>query len=80
MRVNLVPAIKAIKDQIRQIQHKHRKELEPYEESLDAMRKVNTACEQCEGTGRVFSRSCAEDDGDYHTCTSCWGTGVQKKA
>jgi predicted SprT family Zn-dependent metalloprotease len=33
-------------------------------------------CDKCNGTGKVFHRSCAEDDGDYYNCDKCNGKGT----
>jgi hypothetical protein len=77
--MNVVPAIKAIEAEIGSIKAKHRMELEPYETSLRELRKINTACEMCAGKGKVFKRSCAEDEGDYYECSACNGSGVKKK-
>lgn len=77
--INLVPAIREIEEIIRNLKSKHRKELEPYEQSLDALKNINTACLNCNGTGKVFHRACAEDEGDYYTCEECKGTGKQIK-
>jgi hypothetical protein len=76
--MNVVPAIRAIETEIGSIKAKHRMELEPYETSVRELRKINTACEKCVGTGKVFRRSCAEDEGDFYVCEECNGTGVKK--
>lgn len=78
--LNLVPAIREIESQISEIKARHREELEPYEQSLVELRKINTACEKCGGSGEVFKRSCAEDDGDMYPCDACQGTGkIQRR-
>ena len=82
--LNLVPAIREIEAQIRAIESEHRKKIEPYQKSLEQLRKINTACEKCGGAGKVLrSRACAEDDrpdpndpSDYNTCDKCHGTGL----
>ena len=82
--LNLVPAIYEIKAQIRTIEAEYDAAIKPYKESLAALRKINQACENCCGKGRVLrSRSCAEDDApdpndpnDYNTCSVCHGTGL----
>jgi predicted SprT family Zn-dependent metalloprotease len=33
-------------------------------------------CDKCNGTGKVFHRSCAEDDGDDYPCDKCKGKGI----
>lgn len=73
--MNLIPAINNIRAQIKVIEARHVSELKPYVESLEALRKINTACENCGGTGKIFRRACAEDEGDYHRCEVCHGTG-----
>lgn len=73
--MNLVPAIIEIESQISGLKSRHRKELEPYINSLKELRKINTACESCGGNGKVWRRSCAEDDGDYYKCDACCGSG-----
>lgn len=81
--LNLVPAIREIEAQIREMESDFRAKLKPYQESLNALRKINQACENCEGAGKVLRyRSCAEDDrpdpndpSDWNTCPVCHGTG-----
>lgn len=77
--MNLVPAIREIEQQIREIEHKHKVEMEPYLNSVTELRKINTACEKCGGSGRVWKRACAEDEGDYCGCDTCHGTGEKSK-
>lgn len=73
--LNLAPAIRAIEKQINEIKARHRMELKEYEDSLDALMEINEACLKCCGTGLVFSRACAEDEGDYYPCRDCGGSG-----
>lgn len=73
--LNLVPAIRAIEKQISELKSEYVKKITPYKESLAKLKEINTACETCCGTGRVFRRSCAEDEGDYYTCPDCKGSG-----
>lgn len=81
--LNLVPAIREVEAQIRQLTAEFEKKVKPYNDSLVTLRKVNTACERCEGTGKVLrSRACAEDDRpdpdnprDWNTCPVCHGSG-----
>lgn len=83
-KLNLVPAIREIEAQIKQIEYEHRKKIEPYKKSLEHLREINEACEVCCGAGKVLrSRACAEDyvpdpndPSDYNTCTQCHGTGM----
>ena len=83
-RLNLVPAIIKIESQMKKIEREYRLKLEPYEKSLVELRKINTACEMCGGTGKVLhTRACAEDDRpdpndprDYNVCERCMGTGL----
>lgn len=82
--LNLVPAIREVEAQIRQLTAEFEKKVKPYNDSLAALRKVNTACERCEGIGKVLrSRACAEDDRpdpddprDWNTCPVCQGSGL----
>lgn len=82
--LNLVPAIREIEAQIRQIKADFERKVKPYNDSLAALRKINTACEKSAGTGKVLrSRACAEDDrpdpddpSDWNTCPVCHGSGV----
>lgn len=76
--MNLVPAIKEIERQINEIKNKHQNELQPYIDSLKSLREINTTCENCGGSGKVYSRACAEDDGDYYFCDDCRRTGLQR--
>jgi recombinational DNA repair protein RecR len=81
--MNLIPAIRAIREQISDIEHKHAEELAPYKDSLESLQKINTACEKCGGSGRVMRpRLCAEDDRDREMiqCNLCHGTGLSDKA
>lgn len=86
--LNLVPAIHEIEAQIRQLETEYKIKLKPYQDSLDALRNINQACEKCGGTGKVLrSRSCAEDDApdpndprDWLRCSECGGTGLTKTA
>lgn len=78
MMLNLVPAIRAIEKQVAEIKARHRMELREYEDSLDSLMDINEACLKCAGTGTVFSRSCAEDEGDYYPCRDCGGTGKRR--
>lgn len=85
--LNLVPAIREIEAQIREMESDFKAKLKPYQESLNALRKINQACENCEGAGKVLRcRSCAEDDrpdpndpSDWNTCPVCHGTGCATK-
>lgn len=86
-KVNLVPAIKEIEKLIEGKKKEYQKEIEPYVNSLKLLRQINTACEFCNGAGKILrSRSCAEDDrpdpnnsSDYNPCPICNGTGNQPK-
>ena len=81
--VNLVPAINELKRIIQQMTEDYKRTIKPYQDSLIALRKLNTACEFCEGKGWVLrGRACAEDDrpdpNDPHDriqCDICKGTG-----
>ena len=82
--LNLVPAIKALEGQIKELRSEYLEKVIPYEDSLRQLRKINMACEKCEGAGKVLRyRACAEDDRpdpndprDYVTCNACGGTGL----
>ena len=78
--MNLTPAIREIEKQINEIKNKHQKELQPYMDSLKSLREINTTCEKCDGSGKVFRRACAEDEGDYYSCDACHGTGLKRKS
>lgn len=81
--MNLVPAIKSIEAEISKMKYEFEKKIEPYHSSLKELRRINEACERCNGEGKILrSRSCAEDDPpdpndprDYNTCPVCKGTG-----
>lgn len=87
-KLNLVPTIREVEAQIRQMEYDFNSKVKPYKESLTALRKINEACERCNGTGKVLRcRSCAEDDipdpndpRDYNTCDVCHGTGLAPKS
>lgn len=81
--LNLVPAIKIIEEIISKLDAEHEKKVRPYLNSLEQLRKLNTACEYCNGTGEVLRfRVCAEDDrpdpdnpNDLKRCPKCKGSG-----
>lgn len=77
--LNLTPAIHEIQKELDKITAKHRAEIKPYDDSLEHLMKINEACLVCGGTGKVFKRSCAEDEGDYYKCGGCNGTGRKKQ-
>lgn len=82
-KLNLVPAIRQIEEQIMEIEREYKTKAKPYHDSLKALRQLNTACEKCNGKGKVLRRRvCAEDDRpdptdprDYIKCDICGGTG-----
>lgn len=86
-KLNLVPAIKAIEQQISELQAEYNEKIEKYKISLFYLRELNDYCERCNGEGRILrNRCCAEDDRpdpndpeDYITCNSCGGTGIRRK-
>jgi len=45
-------------------------------ELLRFKQQLKLKCDKCNGTGKVFRRSCAEDDGDYYNCEKCNGKGI----
>jgi len=45
-------------------------------ELLRFKQQLKLKCDKCNGTGKVFRRPCAEDDGDYYNCEKCNGTGI----
>lgn len=85
--LNLVPAIKAIQSQIREIEYEYQVKLKPFNDSLKQLREINEACERCNGEGKILrNRSCAEDDApdpndprDYRVCPDCKGSGYSHK-
>jgi hypothetical protein len=85
--MNLVPAIKEMEREISRIQTEADRRKRDLKEGLKALRKLNTACENCGGEGKILrSRACAEDDRpdpndprDYRTCSYCRGTGLTQK-
>lgn len=82
--LNLVPAIHEVEAQIHKLEYGFEAKIKPYRESLKALRKINEACERCNGEGKILrSRACAEDDApdpndpmDWNTCPDCNGTGL----
>lgn len=82
-KLNLVPAIREIETQIRNLAAEFEAKVKPYRDSLNTLRMVNQACEKCCGEGRILrNRACAEDDRpdpndprDYISCPVCHGTG-----
>lgn len=87
-KMNLVPAIRQIEEQISEIESEYKIKAKPYHDSLKALRKLNTACEKCAGKGKVLRRrACAEDDRpdptdprDYIKCDACGGSGLANYA
>lgn len=85
--MNLVPAINAIEEQMRELHADFNKQMSELEDGLATLRKLNTVCERCGGAGKFLrSRACAEDDRpdpndprDYHKCDKCHGTGKVNK-
>lgn len=83
-KVNLVPAIRELQKIINEMKRDYETKVQPYRDSLNQLRKINTACELCNGTGKILrSRACAEDDRpdpkdprDYKPCPYCAGTGI----
>lgn len=81
--MNLLPAIKAIRQEINDVERDYRSKIYPLEQCLNSLTKLNTVCEVCEGKGKVLRmRACAEDDApdpddprDWITCHTCHGTG-----
>lgn len=81
--LNLVPAIRAIQSQIKEIEYEYQVKLKPFNDSLKQLREINEACERCNGEGKILrSRVYAEDDApdpndprDYRTCPNCGGNG-----
>ena len=45
-------------------------------ELLKFKQQLKLKCDKCNGTGEVFLRSCAEDDGDNYQCEKCNGKGI----
>lgn len=85
--MNLVEAIKTVEQQIAQMEQDFQQQIAPYRNGLKALRKMNTVCTKCGGSGkRLRPRACAEDDRpdpndptDYITCEHCHGTGKEPK-
>lgn len=83
-KINLVPAIKEIESIMNKMRQDYEMQIRPYQDSLNQLRKINTACEFCNGKGKILrSRACAEDDRpdpndpkDYKSCPYCGGTGM----
>lgn len=84
--LNLVPAIREVEAQIGQLEAEFKAKIKPYRDSLSALRKINTACEKCGGSGKVLrNRAYAEDDRpdpddptDWRSCPICHGSGIAK--
>lgn len=91
---NLLPAIRTILEQMQELEQDHKAEVADYErkkreytDSLTVLRKLNTVCEKCGGTGKTLRvRACAEDFAvdpddpeDWLTCNRCNGTGQEPK-
>lgn len=87
MSLNLVSAIRELEREIRVQEGEFNSRIKPYRESLEQLRKLNTACETCGGTGKVLRpRVCTEDDrpdpndsANHGECIACKGTGNNTK-
>lgn len=85
--VNLVEAIRTVKNQIAEMEREFERTVAPYKNGLAALIEMNTVCTECGGTGRTLrSRVCAEDDRpdpndptDYVRCKRCHGSGEEPK-
>ena len=81
--MNLLPAIKAVREQMDEIERDYRSKIYPLQTCLNNLVKLNDTCEMCEGKGKILRmRACAEDDApdpddprDWITCHTCAGTG-----
>lgn len=68
------------KNKIQEITDRANKELSELKIAYERLSEMNTACNECEGTGKMW-----EDDGCGYesrmhrtTCTKCGGTGEHK--
>ena len=77
--VNVIPGLKVIIEQIIAINKHYEPEIISLEEGLKKMREMNDVCENCEGTGEIKKRACAEDEGTMYTCPICHGLRKIKK-
>ena len=81
--MNLVLAIKQIEQKLKRKEYNFNKEIQELKDGLAVLRKLNTICEKCEGTGKYLRiRTSAEDarvepnnPGDYPDCEACERTG-----
>lgn len=73
--MNLVPAIREIKRKIESLRSDYDAELRQYQNALDCLRKLNTVCENCDGTGQIFVQNPAGYNIAHITCPTCKGTG-----
>ncbi|HBN04362.1 MAG TPA: hypothetical protein DD434_01040 [Bacteroidales bacterium] len=78
--MNLVPAINEMENVINKIKNEYEGKLNELTSGLKVLRKLNTVCERCNGTGKIKKpHTCAEDDDDYDiTCPVCHGSGKAK--
>lgn len=83
-KLNLVPAIRSLEEELSRLEYEFEKTTKPYRDSLNQLRQLNQACERCNGMGKVLrSRACAEDDApdpddprDWNICPECGGSGL----
>ena len=58
----------------KQLDKKYSEQIKKLEEEKENLFKEIDKCKRCYGRKRIFSRACAEDDGDYYTCPKCNGS------
>lgn len=85
-QINLLPAIRALDDELTRIAEQYQIKRRELENGLKALRRINTVCEYCGGDKKILrSRACAEDDrpdpndpSDWKKCPCCGGSGRAK--
>ena len=78
--VNVIPAMKVIIEEIKANDKKCKEEVHELEEGLKIIRDLNTTCERCMGSGKVYKpRANSYCERELAICPNCNGTGKIKK-
>lgn len=82
-RLNLLPAMRDLDQQIRDLKTKYERDLADLQHAREVVGKLNETCPFCDGRGwNLRKRACAEDDRpdpddprDRVPCSACHSTG-----
>lgn len=71
---NYLNAIISLRNEIQKKTNEFKKEIKPLEDALKNLRKINTACEYCNGTGIDYTYDAAGQK-EQVNCNYCDGSG-----